>query len=397
MVKNIRPQIDEMIETIEEGIMYLKDNNDENVRESITLGRKSIEDALSKVIGVSVSDRIESKNISDEEWISVVKCILDDIQNPLAVHNTYDKKFLNLLSYIWETSIDDMVSYMKNRLNSIKDSKIHTYNFFVDYFAKYKFWGPLIPDKNDYTTLRLRAEVLKQKSYIFLWLYKRMEDYISKRTLYAIMLNWAILDFKELDVIKSCFDDYYEPDIFIDNKNDVFVDLGAFIGDSIFSYINNYGENYKKIYAYEVSKKNFKTLQSNMNSENFSNIILKNKAVGKENGYMFIEEHEDSSSIKVNNAGDEDNKVEVVTIDNDIDDDVTFIKMDIEGAEQDAILGCMNTIQKNHPKLAICTYHGYEDIWKIPLMINDIDPSYKFYFRHYGGNLIPTEFVLLCK
>lgn len=397
MVKNIRPQIDEMIETIEEGIMYLKDNNDENVRESIALGRKSVEDTLSKVIGVSVSDRIESKNISDEEWISVVKCILDDIQNPLEIHNTYDKKFLNLLSYIWKTSIDDMVSYMKDRLNSIKDSKLETYNNFVDYFAKYKFWGTLNPEKDDYTTLRLRAEVLKQKSYIFLWLYKRMEDYISKRTLYAIMLNWAILDINELAVIKSSFDDYYEPDIFMNNKNDVFVDLGAFIGDSIFSYINNYGENYKKIYAYEVSKKNFKTLQSNMNSENFSNIILKNKAVGKENGYMFIEEHEDSSSIKINNVGDENNEVEVVTIDNDIDDDVTFIKMDIEGAEQDAILGCMNTIQKNHPKLAICTYHGYDDIWKIPLMINDIDSSYKFYFRHYGGNLIPTEFVLLCK
>lgn len=397
MVKNIRPQIDEMIETIEEGIMYVREYNDENVRKSMALGRKSVEDALSKVIGVSVSDRIESKNISDEEWISVVKCILDDIQNPLAIHNTHDKKFLNLLSYIWKTSIDDMVTYMKDRLNSIKDSKIDTYNNFVDYFAKYKFWGTLNPEKDDYTTLRLRAEVLKQKSYIFLWLYKRMEDYISKRTLYAIMLNWAILDINELAVIKSSFDDYYEPDIFMNNKNDVFVDLGAFIGDSIFNYINNYGENYKKIYAYEVSKNNFETLQGNIKSKNVLNVVFKNKAVGKENGYMFIEEHEDSSSIKVNNVGDEDNKVEVVTIDNDIDDDVTFIKMDIEGAEQDAILGCMNTIQKNHPKLAICTYHGYEDIWKIPLMINDIDPSYKFYFRHYGGNLIPTEFVLLCK
>ena len=260
MVKNIRTQIDEMIETIEEGIMYLKDNNDENVSESIALGRKSVEDTLSKVIGVSISDRIESKNISDEEWIFVVKCILDDIQNPLEMHNTYDKKFLNLLSYIWKTSIDDMVSYMKDRLNSIKNSKLETYNNFVDYFAKYKFWGTLNPEKDDYTTLRLRAEVLKQKSYIFLWLYKRMEDYISKRTLYAIMLNWAILDINELAVIKSSFDDYYEPDIFMNNKNDVFVDLGAFIGDSIFSYINNYGENYKKIYAYEVSKKNFKTL-----------------------------------------------------------------------------------------------------------------------------------------
>ena len=71
--------------------------------------------------------------------------------------------------------------------------------------------------------------------------------------------------------------------------------------------------------------------------------------------------------------------------------------MDIEGAEQSALLGAVKTIQRYHPKLAICTYHGYEDIWKIPFIIESIYPGYTFYLRHYGGNLIPTEFVLLCR
>lgn len=86
-----------------------------------------------------------------------------------------------------------------------------------------------------------------------------------------------------------------------------------------------------------------------------------------------------------------------MTLDDDISEPLTFIKMDIEGMEQAALRGCENQIRANHPKLAICTYHNYEDIWKIPRMIDAMDPSYQFYMRHYGGNLIPTEFVLLAK
>ena len=88
--------------------------------------------------------------------------------------------------------------------------------------------------------------------------------------------------------------------------------------------------------------------------------------------------------------------MEIVTLDQDLDDIPTLLKMDIEGAEQDALLGCQKTICKHHPGLAICVYHGYEDIWKIPFMISCMYSDYHFYLRHNGGNLIPTEFVLLC-
>lgn len=61
------------------------------------------------------------------------------------------------------------------------------------------------------------------------------------------------------------------------------------------------------------------------------------------------------------------------------------------------MIGSERLIYPFYPKLAICVYHGYEDIWKIPLMIDGMYPEYQFYLRHYGGNLMPTEFVLLCK
>ena len=70
--------------------------------------------------------------------------------------------------------------------------------------------------------------------------------------------------------------------------------------------------------------------------------------------------------------------------------------MDIEGAEYDALIGLENTIKNKMPKLAICIYHGYKDIYRIPILINKMNKDYKFYIRHNGVNLIPTEFTLLC-
>lgn len=66
------------------------------------------------------------------------------------------------------------------------------------------------------------------------------------------------------------------------------------------------------------------------------------------------------------------------------DQPVTFIKMDIEGAELEAIRGARHIIQNQHPKLAISIYHKYEDIWTIPSQIMEYDLGYQFYLRHYS-------------
>ena len=65
------------------------------------------------------------------------------------------------------------------------------------------------------------------------------------------------------------------------------------------------------------------------------------------------------------------------------DHPVTFIKMDIEGAELAALRGAESIIRKQKPKLAICVYHKPEDIWEIPDQILQYNPEYKLYLRHY--------------
>lgn len=127
-------------------------------------------------------------------------------------------------------------------------------------------------------------------------------------------------------------------------------------------------------------------------------VIVRRKGAGQERGEMFVNVNSaDTSANQLRQNGSREGRVEIVPLDEDLEDTVTFLKMDIEGAEQGALLGCERIIRTQRPKLAICTYHGYEDIWKIPVMIDGMNPDYRFYMRHYGGNLVPTEFVLLCK
>lgn len=86
-------------------------------------------------------------------------------------------------------------------------------------------------------------------------------------------------------------------------------------------------------------------------------------------------------------------KVKVISLDEMLGGrPVSFIKMDIEGAEYKALAGARNTIVKNKPKLAICVYHKAEDIWELPGLILEMRPDYKLYFRHYSDN--STETIL---
>lgn len=70
-----------------------------------------------------------------------------------------------------------------------------------------------------------------------------------------------------------------------------------------------------------------------------------------------------------------------------IEEKVSFVKMDIEGAEAIALKGAKNHILNDHPKLAICCYHKPEDLWKIPEQVMAIRNDYRLYLRHYTDGL----------
>ena len=87
------------------------------------------------------------------------------------------------------------------------------------------------------------------------------------------------------------------------------------------------------------------------------------------------------------------NKIETISIDEMLDGQrASYIKMDIEGAEMEALQGAHDTINKFRPKLAISVYHKEDDLWNIPYYLHEKYPWYKFYLRHY--TTITTETIL---
>lgn len=387
----------ELLDSIGESLAHPWLSENAELRQLITDGRRQVTETLEAALSCSLDVRVSASKLSDEDWLRTMYLIVGELTDPFQPKNRFDREFVKLLEIVWSYSEAELLAVMKNDLKKFKKNFKRDYDSFVDYFACYPLWGTLHPEQGDYDTLERRAAVLKRHSYDFLWLYCRLEDYLSRRTLYAILLNWMALDFAELKNVKSIFPDYWEPDIFPDNEGDILVDAGAYTGDSIAQYLNTYGTNYRKIYAYEISSGSYDELCKNVERWQLHDIELRHKGVGPARGEMFLDASAaNASANRLRQEGGAQERVEVVPLDEDIKE-LTFLKMDIEGAEQGALLGSERLIRSQHPKLAICVYHGYEDIWKIPLMIDCMYPEYQFYLRHYGGDLIPTEFVLLCK
>ena len=144
------------------------------------------------------------------------------------------------------------------------------------------------------------------------------------------------------------------------------------------------------MYCYEITPSSFEKLSDNL--KGYENIILCRKGVGSKYSETNLDIKDDAYSNDITSKGDL--KTEIVTLDEDIKDKLTLIKMDIEGAEKDALKGCINHIKNEKPKLLICVYHGNTDIFEIPKLIKEMRSDYKFYLRSSGWQYAPSEIVL---
>lgn len=73
----------------------------------------------------------------------------------------------------------------------------------------------------------------------------------------------------------------------------------------------------------------------------------------------------------------------------------TFLKMDIEGQEMAALAGARNAIVEHQPRLAICVYHRFDDLWKIPERVLSYRSDYAIYLRHYTEGITETVMFFL--
>jgi len=189
-----------------------------------------------------------------------------------------------------------------------------------------------------------------------------------------------------------------EPQYFIDaytglDSNNVVVDCGGYTGDTMMEYLS-YNSPPRKYYIYEPDHNNIEHINEKIENSKYSTeFVVSDKGLYKKNTTLWFVGGKGSSSYTSEKKIDNSIEVSVISIDEDIADEVSFIKMDIEGFEKNAIIGAKNHIKSSYPRLAICIYHSINDMWEIPLLINEEFPNYrKYVVRHYENS--PRESVI---
>ncbi len=165
------------------------------------------------------------------------------------------------------------------------------------------------------------------------------------------------------------------------NEREVFIDGGCYDAANSLRFMEFAKKAEAYIYAFEPDEENYVLCKDKLNSACDGKYTLFQKGLWSEETILRFSAGENVASHLAEEGNSE---VPVVDIDSLIKDKVTFIKMDIEGSEYEAIKGAQNMIKSYTPRLAISVYHKLDDIWEIPKLILDLNPNYKLYFRHYS-------------
>lgn len=166
------------------------------------------------------------------------------------------------------------------------------------------------------------------------------------------------------------------------DKITTFLDVGALDGNTALNFIEWKHGEYKRVICLEPDEKNVLRCQRRL--EESDNVEVLPVGAWSENTTLkFISSGEMSSRV----SDDGTNVIEARTLDSLLTREYQprelYIKMDIEGAEADALKGAEGIIRDNGPALAICTYHNADDLWRLPQMILSYRDDYTFFFRHY--------------
>ena len=184
-------------------------------------------------------------------------------------------------------------------------------------------------------------------------------------------------------------DQYFPQDIFRLSDREVFVDGGAYTGDTLLAFIRKTKGEYERCYAFEPAPENLAKLNSLAEKQRFRDVSVIGKGLWSMAETLRFAAAEGLAGSAISRAGN--TSIAVDSVDN-VAPDATFIKLDVEGAELEALKGAAGTIKRNRPKLAVCLYHRPGDLFEIPLFLKSLVPEYRFYLRQHQP--VSCELVL---
>jgi FkbM family methyltransferase len=181
---------------------------------------------------------------------------------------------------------------------------------------------------------------------------------------------------------------YFLEDVFDLIPDEVFIDCGAFDGDTLRAYLSHVHQDFRRFVAIEPDQATFGRLNAfvdGLHPQIRDKVTVLHCAVGATRTMIPFQGTGELSSKA---APDGTSFIRCVPIPEleDPSAPITFIKMDIEGAEADALHGARTAIERNRPVLAVCVYHTQHDLWRLPLFMKEMVPDYQMYLRCHEGD-----------
>lgn len=182
---------------------------------------------------------------------------------------------------------------------------------------------------------------------------------------------------------------YFPRDLIAELPADcIFVDCGAYDGGTIQQFLSHQQGRFGKIIAFEPDRRNYENLSAyirSLDANVSSRIQLYHGAVGDRSGEIAFNETGDMSAA-VSTEGD--GKVALFALDDVLapSQATTYVKLDVEGFESQALAGAQRILKTERPILAVSVYHRPDDLWKIPLSLHNLDLGYSFALRTEGDD-----------
>ena len=214
-------------------------------------------------------------------------------------------------------------------------------------------------------------------------LYGLLNDEKSRRVFKAALKFKLTEDYTYLLEVKDDVKKQYFDEVAKFSDEEVFVDCGGYTGDTIEAFLKAVDNKFKHIYSFEPDERNFKILSkfvSKLPQEIKEKITPIKAGVHHENATFYMQGEGLGATLS---AEISEQKIDVAAISDAINHIPTFIKMDVQTFETYALLGAMDDIISHKPKLAICIYHKFSDLWDIPLLLKLWIPDCKLFMRHY--------------
>ena len=207
--------------------------------------------------------------------------------------------------------------------------------------------------------------------------YRLLADGASRRVYENVLRFYHTGNISLLDEVTSEKDEAFA-DILRLGGNEVYVDLGAYNGDTIDEFLHYAGGSFRKIIAFEPNAKNFSKLQAHC--ADLPRTELWQLGAWDSNTTLIFNNKAGRNSA----VADKGVPTRVAKVDAILSGTAaTYIKADVEGADTEALHGMRETLRRWKPKLNLAAYHRFEDIFNLPLLIHSFNPDYRIYLRHH--------------